>query len=288
MSVVIITVGVGFNWLVKEHMRAAEALKKKTEAMLDARSNHDLLIYSILSGQVTQKGIVLYKGVELLGVVSLPLNSTKTVLNERIAVRLQDSNGLVSLTGFDRGTMSRLIGQFSDDTRASIVADSLLDWIDQDNLVRLNGAEEQFYRGENKPGPRNYPLQYKEEISMIRGMDQPLFTMISPYVTMLPNVGFNPNTAPDQVLMAYLNITSDVLEGLKVYMAGSPVSSDATLFALTGRKIVVNEGVYFFPSRYWDITIEVGGSRPLYTMHSGIDMNQTMTAPYSIIYWKED
>ena len=75
ISAVIITVGIGFNWLVQEHVRAAEALKNKTENMLEANSTYETLMYSVLAGTVTQRGVLLYKGVDLLGVASIPLNS---------------------------------------------------------------------------------------------------------------------------------------------------------------------------------------------------------------------
>jgi general secretion pathway protein K len=289
ISAVIITVGIGFNWLVKEHVGAAEALKNKTEAMLEAHSTYETLMYSVLSGVVTQNGVLLFKGSDLLGVASIPLNSTKVPVKKTITVKMQDSNGLISLLSFNKDVFRRLIKRWSTDQKAAMIVDSILDWIDPDKLSRINGAEEQFYRAEGKPYvPRNYPLQYKEEISLVRGMDYTLFTTLSPYVTMLPSTGFNPNTAPDEILMAYLDIGTETLQNLKGYMTNRVISSDVEMFSITGKQIVFDEGTYFFPSRFWEVTIEAGGLRPLYTLHAGIDITNGVRSPYEIIYWKEE
>jgi len=289
ISAVIITVGIGFNWLVQEHVRAAEALKNKTENMLEANSTYETLMYSVLAGTVTQRGVLLYKGVDLLGVASIPLNSTKVSVKETITVKMQDSNGLVSLSSFNKDILGRLIKHWTTDQRAATITDSLLDWIDPDKLSRINGAEDQFYRAEGKPyTPRNYPLQYKEEISLVRGMDYALFTTLSPYVTMLPSTGFNPNTAPNEILMAYLDIGTETLQNLRGYMANRAISSDLEIFSFTGKRIVLDEGVNFFPSQFWEVTIEAGTPHPLYTIHAGIDMSNGVSSPYSIIYWKEE
>ena len=119
-------------------------------------------------------------------------------------------------------------------------------------------------------------------------MDYALFTTLSPYVTMLPSTGFNPNTAPNEILMAYLDIGTETLQNLRGYMANRAISSDLEIFSFTGKRIVLDEGVNFFPSQFWEVTIEAGTPHPLYTIHAGIDMSNGVSSPYSIIYWKEE
>ncbi|MCG6537654.1 MAG: hypothetical protein L7F78_23800, partial [Syntrophales bacterium LBB04] len=69
---VIMTVGLGFNWLVREHIKAAEGLKKKAEAILKARSACDSLIYLILNGQPSQKDLLLSGVKDLTKLTSIP------------------------------------------------------------------------------------------------------------------------------------------------------------------------------------------------------------------------
>jgi len=45
-----------------------------------------------------------------------------------------------------------------------------------------------------------------EELTLIRGVDADLYKRIYTFLTILPNTGFNPNTASDSVLKAFLSI----------------------------------------------------------------------------------
>ena len=290
LAAVIITVGLGFNWLVKEHMKASEGLKNKAEAILKARSAYDTLIYLVLNGVVTQREIVSTAGREISELKTLPLNGQKVPLSEDIFVQAQDSNGLLSLVTLNTGAMERLIKKVGALDDGSGILSSYLDWTDEDNLSRLNGAEEFYYRGQGLPyAPRNYPIQYKEEIALIKGMDRELYGKIESFLTILPSTGFNPNTASDEVLMAYLDIDEDSLKVQKEYMSKGAISSDTVLFALTGRRISgEGEGVHFFPSPYLEVSVSAGRPRSIYTIRAGLDISQNTNSPYGILYWREE
>ncbi len=290
ISGVIITVGIGFNWIVREHLRAAEGLKNKAEAMVRARSIYDTLIYSMLSGKTMPRDMIFTAGGDILGINSIPLNNTATAVKPDVDVRIQDGGGLISLTNADIGVLGRLIrNALPGENRAAVVADSYLDWTERGQLVRLNGAGEMYYHAEGKPyGPRHYPLQYKEEFSFIRGMDNDLYNKVSPSITLLPNLGFNPNTAGDDVLMAYLDINKDTLETLKAYMTKRPITSNGDLFTVAGR--TVHEGFgsnNFYPSHVYEITISVGRPSPVYTIRAGVEMRPSLKQPYSVLYWEQ-
>ncbi len=53
---------------------------------------------------------------------------------------------------------------------AEIMADSLLDWRDEDDLHRLNGAEKDYYQDRGYV-PRNGPLKDLSEVTLIKGFD---------------------------------------------------------------------------------------------------------------------
>ena len=290
MAAVIVTVGVGFNWLVKEHMKASEGLRNKAEAILKARSAYDTLIYLILNGQVLPREIVPAAGSEISELKRLPLDGKKVPLSDDIYVQAQDSNGVLSLVSMNTPAMERLVKKVGSLEDVSGIISSYLDWIDEDNFSRVNGAEEFYYKGEGLPYiPRNYPIQYKDEFELIKGVGKELYSKIEPYLTILPSIGFNPNTASDEVLMAYLDINEDSLKGLREYMSKKAISSDLELFALTGRKIAIDvEGIYFYPSPFIEITVSVGRPRTIYTIRAGLDTRQNMNSPYGILYWREE
>lgn len=287
---VILTVTIGFNWLVREYIRTAQAFTSKAEAMLKARSTYDTVIFLILNGQFTAKEILSPQIEGLPEIKNIPLNGTEVSFSDEMSIKVQDSSGLISLSPLNTVVLGRLLKYFGlDQDRVSIAIDSLLDWIDQDDLKRLNGAEKEYYSSEGFDyEPRNYPIQYKEEFKLIRGFDDALYKKIEPFITILPASGFNPNTAPDPVLIAYLDITEDSLNILKEYMATKPITSDSELLSLIGKKIVKDEGVYFYPSRYVELVINAGKPKSYYRITAGIDLKETLYSPYSIVYWKED
>ena len=290
LVMVLLTVSIGFNWLVKEYIKSAQAFQKKAESMLKVRSAYDTLIYLMLNGKFTQKEIILPQIEELPQIESIPLNGIEVPFLEDLIIKVQDSNGLLSVTTINTVALKRLLTYFEvDPQNADTFIDSLLDWIDQDDLTRLNGAEREWYSFQGlKYEPRNYPIQYKEELKLIKEMNSELYSKIEPYISILPSTGFNPNTAPDPVLIAYLDIGNDTLNLLKEYMQTKPITSDAELYSLTGRKIVKEDGVFFFPSPFLEITVQAGKPKPFYTIKAGIYLNENIYSPYSIIYWKEE
>jgi len=290
MAAVIVTVGIAFNWLVKEHMKASEGLKNKAEAILRVRSAYDTLIYLILNGRVSRREIVTAASNEISELKTLPLGGQKVLLSDDLYVQAQDSNGMLSLLNMNTYAMERLVKKVGSLERTSEIIDSYLDWIDEDKFSRVNGAEEFYYKGEGLPYiPRNYPIQYKDEFELIKGVGKELYSKIEPYLTILPSIGFNPNTASDEVLMAYLDINEETLKVLKEYMSKKAITSDMELFALTGRRIAIDvEGIYFFPSLFIDVTVSAGSPKTIYTIKTGLDTRQNMLSPYGVLYWREE
>lgn len=290
LVMVILTVSIGFNWLVREYIKSAQAFQQKTEAMLKARSVYDTLIYFMLNGNFTAKEIILPQIERLPEIKSIPLDGGEVSFLEDLAVKAQDANGILSVTTIKTLPLKRLLTYFGVDSQnADIFIDSILDWIDQDDLTRINGAEKLWYSSQGfNYEPRNYQIQNKEELKLIRGLSPEIYSKIEPYITILPATGFNPNTASDPVLISYLDIGNDTLNVLKEYMKTKPVTSDSELYSLTGRRIVQEEGLYFFPSSFLEITVQAGKPKPFYTIKAGIDLRENIYYPYSIIYWKEE
>lgn len=289
MAAVIITVGIAFNWLVKEHMKASEALKIKSEAILKARSAYDTLIYLMLSGSLSQREIRIDAHDEISPLTRIPVDGQKVSLAPDIFVQVQDSNGKLSLATVNQTAMERLIRTAGGRENSSSIFNSYLDWIDEDDFSRLNGAEEYYYRSQGLPVPRNYAIQFKDELQWVKGMDGELYGKLEPNFTILPATGFNPNTAAEPVLKAYLNLDEESLKPLKEHLAQRNVRSDVELYALTGRKIVsgVDFG-HFFPSMFFEIKVSVGAPKNIYTIQAGLDTRQKSRTPYEVLYWIEE
>jgi general secretion pathway protein K len=289
IGVLIVAIGLSFNWLVKEHIKAAEGLKDKTEAILKARSAYDRLIYMLLSGEMTRKEIILTGVEEITNLKTIPLNGEEIALADDIRVRIKDTNGRISLYNIDLNVLERLISNTGLTENPAIPVASLLDWVDTDDLSRVNGAEKAYYEGEGRPYiPRNYGLQYFEEIGFIRGFTKELLGKIQPSLTMLPSTGFNPNTADDAVIKAFLNVSDDSLRILREYVSKQAIISDAVLYSLVGRRIQNEDAAYYLPSFNVDISLSVGQPRSLYKIKAGLNIGQRTATPYTVYYWREE
>jgi len=285
MVAVILTVGLGFNWLVKEHLQASESLKNKAEAIVMARSAYDTLIYILLNGKVMPQEVVLSGVDALTSLPRIPLDNSSVPLTENVNVRIQDSNGMFSLATLNTEAAKRMIQRLLPMENSSIPVNSLLDWTDEDDLTRVNGAEVSFYRKEGSSYlPRNYALQYPEEFGFVRGMSPEGYERLRSSLTLLPATGFNPNTATDDVMLSCLDISEDTLKRIKAYKAETGIITDSALQVLTGRKITTAAS----PSLYMDVTVNAGQPKSMYSIHAGLSLKQNNFAPYSVLYWREE
>ncbi len=87
---------------------------------------------------------------------------------------------------------------------ADELAQSLLDFMDEDETGMKGGREDDYYQQQKPPyAATNRPLLSVDELRMVRGFDGPLVEALSHYVTVYPYAkadGINPNTAPPHVL----------------------------------------------------------------------------------------
>ncbi|MBF0111300.1 MAG: general secretion pathway protein GspK [Desulfamplus sp.] len=90
---------------------------------------------------------------------------------QNIRVILQNIYGESADDGADYRSIDRELQKDAD-----AFADALLDWIDPDDLVRLNGAEADYYNSLSPPSePANGPLKSMTEIFMVKDFNLELF-----------------------------------------------------------------------------------------------------------------
>jgi general secretion pathway protein K len=289
LAAVILALGLSFNWLVKEHIRSSESIREKAEAIIKTRSAYDTLIYLMLTGQVTENKIMISQS-GITNLKSIPLDGSEVMIEEDVFVQAQDSNGRLSLITLNQDALKKLVSNETDPATAAIFIDSFQDWIDRGDLARINGAKAPYYRSHGFAyTPRNYDLQYMEELSLIRGVDADLYKKIYPSLTILPNAGFNPNTANDSVLKAFLNIDDSKVAKIKSYAVKKVITTMPELIALTGKMLYLEqpEG-WFMPSSYLDIIVRTGSPRSFYKISTGLSIGSGIFYPYFIQYWREE
>ena len=133
------------------------------------------------------------------------------------SVRITDEMGKFNINAIDEA-MDNMVKYLFDSVQSDNkegIADSILDWIDPDDLHRLNGAEEEYYKELSSPYHcKNGPLDTLEEMLLIRGITPQIFygtdkskgiaSLVRIYPSKEESVRINVNTAPIEVLEAVL------------------------------------------------------------------------------------
>jgi len=169
------------------------------------------------------------------------------------------------------------------------IANATVDWIDQDLIAQVQGAEDPAY-SLIQPSYRtaNRALTHISEIRMIAGVNQQVYAALRPHVTVLPPQAnltrININTASVPVLMALeQGITRSVAETL--HQQGNARFESVNSFlehpGLAGLNIQQLTPVISVGSRYFEANaiIEIGGV--LQQFHSLIEQSGR---DYQVIY----
>lgn len=92
-------------------------------------------------------------------------------------VLITDEGGKINLNTADSKMLELMLQGFNLETEeVSVIVDSILDWRDSDDLVRANGAEENYYQ--SLPSPyhcRNRMFSSAEELLFVRGITVEMF-----------------------------------------------------------------------------------------------------------------
>lgn len=130
--------------------------------------------------------------------------------NPKYAVQIQDGRGLVNLNIVSAENTKKFLGALGiNEESQSHLADTLQDYRDADDLTRLSGAEENDYRRLGLHLPANGQLMSPWEAQRIIGWSSSVNLWNSQFERPLMSTcrasGFNPNTAPREVLSSYLD-----------------------------------------------------------------------------------
>lgn len=213
------------NVWVSQAIDNARILKERTDGSLALANAKNEIVYAMGTRPMTNRGLEVGSDIkrpdasDMLSVMSADYASSAFVAfdgspyvlqsNPDYAVQLQDGRGLVNLNFATPDLLHRLLELYgAPETLRNQLPDTLADWIDDDDLTRLSGAERSDYQRRNRLTPANAPLMTPQEVQNVLGWDEvPKLwddDMRSPIFTTCTVSGFNPNTAPKVALMTYI------------------------------------------------------------------------------------
>ena len=103
----------------------------------------------------------------------------------KIRVRLLAEKGKIDINKADQVLLEALMATVTNQAeQKSKLAAAIIDWRDEDDLVHTDGAEKKEYKdaGLNYQ-PRNKPFESLEELQLVLGMNESIFSQIEPLIT---------------------------------------------------------------------------------------------------------
>ncbi|HAI69873.1 MAG TPA: hypothetical protein DCM38_10630 [Gammaproteobacteria bacterium] len=134
-----------------------------------------------------------------------------------VKVRIYDHAGKINIHRLTKQRLRQLlekrIGQNPD--KMSALEDSWNDWLDSDDMKRVNGAEKDYYETLPTPyEPRNSKIETVEELLLIKGFDEVFngVNMDSAFTVYGNTFGVNPNFATREALMLLPGLDSATVD----------------------------------------------------------------------------
>ena len=191
----------------------ADGAENTTDSLLESWA----LLDGETFGEVFPSGSLQLQVVDLSGRLQINSLVQEKDINDGDAADAETSEGEVRqlfLNLLLSGTLP-----VEDETEARTLLDAVIDWLDADDKESDLGAESSYYQSLAKPySCRNGPLQYPEELLLIKGMTpELLFGTVEQkglvdYVTVNGEGGkVNINTAPLPVIKCFDALISDEL-----------------------------------------------------------------------------
>jgi len=204
-----------------------------------------------------------------------------------LEVSATDERGKVDINATDELTLATLFtGHGMELQDAELLAAAVMDWRDEDELERVNGAEEEAYLAAGlEMGPANRPFMMTEELLQVIGMKYELYRLLEPGITVFSRSAEpDPAFAPVEALMALPDITYEEAMNF-VQERNSQIPGESLGTELPNGIVVMEQGrgvTYSIqaratmPNGVWEqlqATIRLGGNR------SG--------SPYRVLRWRE-
>jgi general secretion pathway protein K len=191
-----------------------------------------------------------------------------------LEVRITDERGKLNINSADEPTLVQMFtGHGLEGEQAEFLAASVKDWVDQDNMERPNGAEEETYISNGlEVGPGNRPFVMVEELLQVLGVSWELFQRMEPGLTVYSEANQpEPAYAPAEALLALPEMTpedalnfveerhsQDAMSGVGVELPNGQVAM------ARGRGLTYSiQAKATLPNGVWDqveATIRLGGS----------------------------
>ncbi|CAA6813803.1 MAG: Unknown protein [uncultured Sulfurovum sp.] len=160
----------------KDEVKLSSGLNDKLTTQLMAESLLESLKFYVVTGDYTSTS--LKNNLLSKSIYSLPseiiVDGREYNLSQQMSISLQDTSGMLHVMHTPSSIVAQVLSPEEGYDLQGILKDSLDDWRDEDNVARVNGAEQNAYQALDKKNKvRNTKaIQDIHELKLIHGFDQ--------------------------------------------------------------------------------------------------------------------
>lgn len=209
VTVAMMAMGLSFSWLVRADVNSSRVFREAAQKKFISQAGMERGIMELLYRQAALRKPALERQ-DICRIDGTPFYGRFGI--GFYALRISDESGKIPLNGMtDRSSAvlkNLLLNHGMDEARADTIVDSILDWMDDDELHRVSGAESDHYL--SLPSPYragNSEFEALEQLLMVNGVTKEILfgdgerQGIIRYLTIYPGTEkINVNAAPPAVL----------------------------------------------------------------------------------------
>lgn len=252
--IILMVIVLSFSYMSRTESASALSFKETTEKKLAAEAGIERGIMEIFYRNMYRNQNVTSKEKEVWKTDNTPYTGQ---LGEMFyTVGIVDESGKVDINTVPEVILRNLLlnaGVKEED--ADTIVDSVMDWKDPDDLVRLHGAESDYYM--SLPNPykaKNAPFDTVEELLLVKGITMEILYgttekkgLIDFLTVNSKNSLISVNAAAREVLTAVPGITPEIADGIISFRENNRINNmaEAGVPAQSMQFLNVNEGNAF-------------------------------------------
>lgn len=289
--IIMLSVAILLNF-AKDNAEVTTELNNKLLAQLEAQSLLEEVKYYILMSDFDSRSFINNQPPAHYNLPKqLYLDNRTYALSEQISLQLRDTSSMINLLYAPSIYIANSLTDFTQRQKRFVLQDTLEDWRDKDNIVRLNGAEDSTYqhkRHENFHIRNMDALQDIAELHIIQGyhtIDEEKWNDFSQKSYVGPGASSNMFFLDASEISALLKISPSQARSLVRTRQRNPELFKTLVQA---EKNYNDESCTFYISREIMVTINVTHGKAHTKIKTLIDFRTSIYRPYTVITFTQN
>jgi general secretion pathway protein K len=258
---ILMVIAFSFSFMTRTETLSTYSFKEGPENRFLAEAGIERGIMELFYRKQNFNNKVFLEGMEVWKIDGRP--NTVQLQDGTCVVKMTDESGKININSAPEIVLRRLIGNLNvEGETLDTIVDSIMDWKDKDDLVRLHGAESDYYQ--SLPDPykaKNADFDTLEELQWVKGVTRELLfgsrkqKGLIDFLTVHGTLGsVNINAASKEVLMAVSpGIDEAIADQIITYRESQEIKNIGEIEGLIGQKLIQLIPLNAFPGDIYTI-----------------------------------